>query len=160
MKYRRREPGIGVSSSRSNISRAMRGLIPNVPNLLGLRIQRQEENAASKRKLTILPQSASSSVPAISTTKAKRSSDRNRRSPSYYSFVNSSSDSTIAAPPKRPRQAGDVENFQPHLHRLSKLYKILPSNSLKKPTFLQLSEKSRHLPRKLSQFWNRILRRW
>ena len=53
-----------------------------------------------------------------------------------------------------------VENFQPHLLRLSKLYKILLSNSLKKPTFLQLSENSRHLPRKLTHFSNKILRHW
>ena len=41
------------------------------------------------------------------------SSDGNRCSPSYYGFDNSSSDSTIAAPPKRPHRAGDVEKFQP-----------------------------------------------
>ena len=32
MKHRRRELGSGVSSSRSNISRAMRGRIPKIPN--------------------------------------------------------------------------------------------------------------------------------
>ena len=37
--------------------------------------------------------------------------DRNRRSSWYYGFDNSSADSTITAPPKRPRRAGDVQNF-------------------------------------------------
>ena len=36
MKHRSREPGSGVSSSRSNISRAMRGRIPKIPNMLAL----------------------------------------------------------------------------------------------------------------------------
>ena len=43
----------------------------------------------------------------------KRSSCRNRRNPSYYGFQDSSPDSEIATPPKRPRRAGDVENIQP-----------------------------------------------
>ena len=63
--------------------------------------------------MTILPQTASSSAPKFSTTQAKRSSDRNRRNPSYYGFDNSSNDSTIAALPKRLRQVGDVERIQP-----------------------------------------------
>ena len=45
-------------------------------------------------------------------THGKRSSDRNRRSPSCYGFE-SSSDSAITAPPKRPRRAGDVESYKP-----------------------------------------------
>ena len=47
------------------------------------------------------------------TTKNKHSSERNHCSPSYYGFDNSSSDSTIAAPPKRTRRAGVIENYQP-----------------------------------------------
>ena len=39
MKHRKREPGSGVSSSKSNISRAMRGRIPKVPNFLAMRNQ-------------------------------------------------------------------------------------------------------------------------
>ena len=113
MKHRRREPSSGVSSSRSIVSRATRGCIPKVPNFPALRHQRQEKNVSSNSKMTILPQPASSSTPATSITKSKRSSDRNRRSPSYYGFDNSSSDSTIAAPTKRSRRAGDFENFQP-----------------------------------------------
>ena len=111
-KNRRCEPGNRVSSSRSNISRAMRGRIPKIPNFLTLRNQRQEEIAASNSEMTILPHPASSSAPTTFTTQAKRSSDRSRRSPSYYGFNISSSDSTIAAPPKRPSRAGNVENFQ------------------------------------------------
>ena len=160
MKHRRREPGSGVSSSRSNISRVMRGRIPKIPNFLALKNQRQEENAASNSEMTIVPQRASSSAPATSTTQSKKSSDRNRRNPSYYGFDDSSSDSTIAAPPKSPRGAGDVENFPPHLHQLFKLFKTLLSNSLKELTFLRLSEKSRHLLRKLYQFSIKILRHW
>ena len=159
MKHRRREPGSGVSTSRCNISRAMRGRIPKVPHFLGIQNQQQEGSAASNSDMIILPKLASSSAPATSTTKAQRSSDRNRCSPSYYGFDNSSSDSTIAAPPKRPRRAGDGENFQPHLHRLSILYKMLPSKSLKKSTFLPLLEKSRHLPRNCSQFSIKV-RHW
>ena len=46
------------------------------------------------------------------TTQPPRSSDRTRRSPSYYGFESPSPDSTIAASPKRPRNADDIENFQ------------------------------------------------
>ena len=50
--------------------------------------------------------------PASSKLQGKRTSDRNRRSPSYYGFDNSFSDSTTTAPTKRLRRAGGVENFQ------------------------------------------------
>ena len=69
--------------------------------------------AISNSEQPISPRSTSSSALANPIPQAKRSSDRNRRSPSYYGFENSSSDSTIVAPPKSPRRAGDVENFQP-----------------------------------------------
>ena len=36
MKHRKRDPGNGVSSSKSNISRAMRGRIPKIPNCLAI----------------------------------------------------------------------------------------------------------------------------
>ena len=91
----------------------MRGRMPKLPNFLALRNQRQEESAASNSEMSILSQPASSSAPATSTTKAKRCSDRNHRSPSYYGLDNSSLVSTIAAPPKSPRRAGYVEIFQP-----------------------------------------------
>ena len=92
MKHRRRETGRGASSSRSNISSAMQGHILKIPNFTAIRNQR-----------------VATAAPAM---QSKRASDRNQRSPSYYSFDNSSYDSTIAAPPKQPRRAGDVENFQ------------------------------------------------
>ena len=46
-------------------------------------------------------------------SQGKRTSDRNRRSPSNYDFDNSSADLNITAPPKRSRRAGDAENFRP-----------------------------------------------
>ena len=85
--------------------------------------------------------------PTPSTTQGKRTSDKNHRSASYYGFNSSSSDSTIAAPPKLPHRAGDKENFQPPLHRLSKQCSKSLFNSLKRPKFLRLSERFRHLIR-------------
>ena len=46
MKRPRRESGSGVSSSRSNISRAKRGRIPIIPNFPAIRNRRNEEQAA------------------------------------------------------------------------------------------------------------------
>ena len=91
----------------------MRGRIPKVPNFLALRNQQQDEKAISHSEQATSPQPTSSSALANPIPQAKRSSDRNRSSPTYYGFENSSSDSTIAAPFKRPRRARDVENFQP-----------------------------------------------
>ena len=45
MKYRKRDPGSGVSSSKSNISRAMRGRIPKIPNFPA--VQNQQFDAAA-----------------------------------------------------------------------------------------------------------------
>ena len=59
---------------------------------------------------TIKNRSSTAPVPAAQQT---RTSDRNRRSPSYYGFESSTPNSTILPPPKRPRRAGDVESFQP-----------------------------------------------
>ena len=116
MKHRRREPSSGVSSFRSNDSRAMRGRIPKIPNF-PIRNKRNEEQAASPSETILPPQSASASafqhvVPAASTSQGKRTFDRIRRSPSYYGFDNSSPYSTITVPPKRPRRAEDVKNSQ------------------------------------------------
>ena len=118
MKQRKRDPGSGFSYSRSNISREMRGLVPKIANFLAIRSHNNEDQTDLARELVFPVQSASSSAlqhkePASSTMQGKRTSDRNHRSPSYYGFNNSSSDSAIAAPSKRPRRAGDVENFQP-----------------------------------------------
>ena len=59
------------------------------------------------------PQPTFSSAQSNPFPQAKRSSVRDSRSRSYYGFEYSWSDSTIVAPPKRPRRVGDVENFQP-----------------------------------------------
>ena len=108
-KHRKRDPGSGVSSSKSNISRAMRGRIPKIPNFLAIRNQQQVASTVSHSE-------QHTSLSATTTAAAKqpqRSSDRNRRSPFYYGFDSPSPDSTITAPPKRPRPAGYVENYQP-----------------------------------------------
>ena len=42
MKHRKRDPGSGVSSSKSNISRAMRGQTSKISNFLAIRNQQQE----------------------------------------------------------------------------------------------------------------------
>ena len=55
---------------------------------------------------------SSSTTPAAAAQNT-RTSDRTRRSPSYYGFESSPPNSTILPPPKWPRRAGDVENFQP-----------------------------------------------
>ena len=108
MKHRMRGPGSGVSSSKSNVSRAIRGRIPKIPNFLAIRNQKQEASTVShsEQPTTLSPTSTAAKQP-------QRSSDRNRRSPSYYGFESPFPDSTTAPPPKRPRRAGDVENYQP-----------------------------------------------
>ena len=108
MKHHKRDPGSGVSSSKSNISRAMQGRIPKIPNFLAIRNQQQEESTALHSE-----QPTKSSATTAAAEQPQRLSDRNRRSPSYCGFENSSPDSAIAAPPKRPRRAGDFENYQP-----------------------------------------------
>ena len=136
MKHRKRDPGSGVSSSRSNISRAMRGRIPKIPNFVALRNQTALRQQDLSRELVIPEQSASSSAlqQVYSSSKhGERSSDRSRRSPSYYGFE-SSSNSTIAAPPKPPRRAGDVEIINLHLTRPSKPSSILRITSRTKST--------------------------
>ena len=47
MKHRKRDPGSGISSSKSNISRAMRGRILKVPNFLAMRNQQLEASTVS-----------------------------------------------------------------------------------------------------------------
>ena len=80
---------------------------------LAIRNQQQEESTVSRSEQPTSLQPTTSTATAIATKQPKRSSDRNRRSPSYYGFENPSPDSAIAAPTKRTRRAGDVENFQP-----------------------------------------------
>ena len=108
MKHRKRDPGSGVSTSMSNISRAMRGRIPKILNFLAIRNQRQEACTVSHSE-----QPTTSSAPTTAAKQPLRPSDRNHGSPFYYGFESSSPDSTIAPPPKPPRRAGDVENYQP-----------------------------------------------
>ena len=109
MKHRKRDPGGGVSSSKSNISRTMRGRIPKIPNFLAIRNQQQEASTLSHSEQP----TTSSATTTAAAKQPQRSSDRNCRSPSYYGFDSPFPDSTIAAPPKQPRRAGDVENYQP-----------------------------------------------
>ena len=91
MKHRRQDTGGGVSSSRSNILRAMRGRIPKVPNFPALGNQRNTDGADSQSKLVLPQLSASSSAlqqvaPAAPITRSNRASDRNGPSFSYYGF--------------------------------------------------------------------------
>ena len=109
MKHRKRDPGSGVSSSKSNISRAMRGRFPKIPKLLAIRNQQPDAGTVSHSEI---PTTLYTNTPAA-LTQTKRSSDCSRRSPSYYGFESPSPDSTILTPPNRPRRASDVENFQP-----------------------------------------------
>ena len=106
MKHRKRDPCSGVSSSKSNISRAMRGRVPKIPNFLAMQNQQPEASTVSHSE-----EPTTSSTNTTATKQPPRSSDMTRRCP-YYGFESPSPDSTIAAPPKRPRRAGDIENFQ------------------------------------------------
>ena len=105
MKHRRREPGSGVSSTKSNISRAMRGRIPKKPNFSAMR------NLPPTTSLS--EQHASTSTAPTPAPPNMRTSDRARRSPSYYGFETSPPNSDILPPPKRRRRAGYVENYAP-----------------------------------------------
>ena len=79
MKHRNRDPGSGVSSSNSNISRAMRGRIPKMPNFLAIRNQQSDAAAVSHSEES----TTSSTNTQTAVAQQKRSSDSNRRSPSY-----------------------------------------------------------------------------
>ena len=131
MKHRKRDPSSGISSSKSNISRAMRGRIPKVPNFLAIRNQQPETSTVLQSE-----QPTTSSTNTTTTTQPSRSSDRTRRSPSYYGFESPCHDSTIAAPPKSPQRAGDIEN-SPHLALLLKQCKTLLNTSRLNSTYLQ-----------------------
>ena len=87
----------------------MRGPILKIPNFLAIRNQQQEASTVSQSKHP----TTSSATTTATAKQPPRSSDRNRRSPSYFGFKSPSPDSTIAAPPKPPRRAGDGENYQP-----------------------------------------------
>ena len=58
-------------------------------------------------------QHASTSTASAPAPQNSRTSDRTRRSPSYYGVETSPPNSDILPPPKQPRRAGDVENYAP-----------------------------------------------
>ena len=58
-------------------------------------------------------QHASTSTAPAPAPQDTRTSDRTRRSPSYYGFKTSPPNSDILPPAKRPRRAGDVESYAP-----------------------------------------------
>ena len=108
MKHHKRDPGSGISSSKSNISRAIRGRIPKVTNFLAMQNQQPEASTVLHSE-----QPTTSFTNTTATTQPSRSGERTRSSPFYYGFESPSPDSTVAAPRKRPRRAGYIENFQP-----------------------------------------------
>ena len=86
MKHRKRDLSSGVSSSRSNISRAMRGSIQKIPSFAAIKNQHNEKQTASTSGLILPAQTASllalqHVAPAASTSQGKRISDRNHSSP-------------------------------------------------------------------------------
>ena len=72
MKHRKREPGSEVSSTKSNISRAMRGRVPKVPNFLAMRNQQPTTVTTSHSEHHA---SSSSTTPAAA-AQHTRTSDR------------------------------------------------------------------------------------
>ena len=134
MKHRKRDPGSGVSSSKSNISRAMRGRIPKSQNFLALRKQQPGIVTTSHSEQ---PATSSATTPAT-TVQQIRTSDRNRRSPSYYGFENSPPESKILPPPKRTHRAGDVENFQPPPDSIVESVQQIAENQPEKPNISPL----------------------
>ena len=134
MKHKKRDPGSGVSSSKSNISRAMRGRIPKIPNFPAIRSQ---QSGAATVSHSEQPTMSSANTPAAAVQQT-RTSDRNRRSPSYYGFESSPPDSTILPPPKRPRRAGDVESFQPPPDSIVESVQQIAENQLEEPNISPL----------------------
>ena len=53
MEHRNRDPGSGVSSCRSNFSRAMRGLIPKIPDFLAIQKQNTENQTDLASELVL-----------------------------------------------------------------------------------------------------------
>ena len=118
MKHRSREPSSGVSSARSNFTRAMPGRIPKLSDFSAQRNQLETSQPDSQSELMIPAPTSTSDLqqvlPRVCTTpQNKQSSKRNRHSSFYYGFQHSLANSEITAPPKRPRRAVNVENYQP-----------------------------------------------
>ena len=95
----------------------MRGRVPKLPNFVAIR------NPQPPLAISEPTTNAPTNPPA--TESSTRSSDRNRRSPSYYGFETSPPASDILPPPKRPRRAGDVENFAPPVTVVESVQQIL-----------------------------------
>ena len=135
-KNRTRDPGSGVSSSRSKISCAMRGRIPKIPNFVALRNQTALPQQDLPSKLVIPEQSASSSAlqQVDSASKhGKRSSDRTRRSPSYYG-LNRHQIQQLQPLPNVHAEREMLKIISRHLTRSSKLSSILRITSRTKST--------------------------
>ena len=109
MKHQKRDPGSGVSSSRLNISRAMRGKIPKFPNFVILRSQTTLPQYDLPSEL-VIPGLSASSPPLQQVDPTPKYGKRNRRRQSNHGFESSSA---ITAPLNCPCRAGDVENYQP-----------------------------------------------
>ena len=67
MKHRKREPGSGVSSQRSNISRAMRGRIPKLPNFSAIRNQQPPLSTSEPTTTTSTHAATTSSLRVLQT---------------------------------------------------------------------------------------------
>ena len=80
-KHCKRDPGSGLSSSRSNISRAMQGRVSQIPDFVALRNHTAETQTDLPSELVIPAQSASSSVLQKgdpTPPQGERTSDHNR----------------------------------------------------------------------------------
>ena len=150
MKHRRRELGSGVSSTKSNISRAMQGRIPKKPNFSAMRNQ-QTTTSLSK-------QHASTSTDPAPAPQDTRTSDRTRRSPSYYGFETSPPNSDILPPPKRPRRAGDVENFAPPDTIIESVQQIAENQPEESNVSPWLGQVSRPAPRNTPLLYQTLVR--
>ena len=112
----------------------MRGRIPKIPNFLAMRSQ---QSGAAKVSHSEQPTTSPANTPAAAVQQT-RTSDRNRRSPSYYGFESSATDSTILPPSKRPRRAGDVESFQPPTDSIVESVQQMAENQLEEPNLSPL----------------------
>ena len=137
MKHRKRETGSGVSSTKSNIARAMRVRMPKIPeNFAPQELPAIQETAPEQQIITtevlIAPRPTnnqselaipSKSAPAAALQQVQsRATKRTRTSPKYYGYDkdDSSAESTNSCPPnfaqpRRKPRAGDVESVQPSI---------------------------------------------
>ena len=135
MKHRKRETGSGVSSNKSNIARAMRVLMPKIPENFAPQVLPEIPEAAPEQQIItgevlIAPPPtnyqpevilSSPSAPAIALPHIPtRATKRTRKSPKYFGYdkEDSSGESTNScppnfAPPRRKRRVADIESIQP-----------------------------------------------